>query len=98
MYPELKQTPKAPPTLTFEKRMVVDLGGRKVEVSFVGRGNTSGDAVVYVPDLKILITGDLLVAPTPFAIGSFIDEWIVTMIARAAIDAATIVPGHVEHD
>ncbi len=100
MQAELKQTPKAPPTVTFDKRLVVDLGGRKVEISFLGRGNTAGDAVIFVPDAKVLMTGDLLVAPYPFAIGSFIDEWIVTMKALAAIDAATIVPGHgpVEHD
>jgi glyoxylase-like metal-dependent hydrolase (beta-lactamase superfamily II) len=100
MQPELQQTPKAPPTVTFDKRMVVDLGGRKVEISFLGRGNTGGDAVIYVPDAKVLITGDLLVAPTPFAIGSYIGEWIVTMKALVAIDATTIVPGHgpVEHD
>ncbi len=100
MQPELKQTPKAPPTVTFDKQMVVDLGGRKVEISFLGRGNTGGDAVIYVPDAKVLMTGDLLVAPTPFAIGSFIDEWIVTMKSLAAIDATSIVPGHgpVEHD
>ena len=100
MQPELKQTPKAPPTVTFDKQMVVDLGRRKVEISFLGRGNTGGDAVIYVPDAKVLMTGDLLVAPTPFAIGSFIDEWIVTMKTLAAIDATTIVPGHgpVEHD
>jgi cyclase len=100
MYPELRQTPHAPPTVTFNRQMVVDLGGRKVEISFLGRGNTGGDAVIYVPDTKVLITGDLLVAPTPFAMGSFIDEWILTMKALAAIDAVTIVPGHgpVEHD
>ena len=100
MQAELKQTPKAPPTVTFERCMVVDLGGRKVEIRFLGRGNTGGDAVIYVPDAKVLMTGDLLVAPYPFAIGSFIDEWIVTMKVLAAIDATTIVPGHgpVEHD
>lgn len=100
MYPELKQTPHAAPNVTFERGMTVDLGGRKVEIDFIGRGNTGGDAVIYVPDAKLLITGDLLVAPTPFAIGSFIDEWVVTMKALAGIDATTIVPGHgpVEHD
>ncbi len=100
MYPELKQTPHAPPTVTFDRTMTVELGGRKVDISFLGRGNTGGDAVIYVPDAKVLMTGDLVVAPTPFAIGSFIDEWIVTMRALAAIDATTIVPGHgpVEHN
>ncbi len=100
MNAELKQTPKAPPTVSFERKMIIDLGGRKVEISFLGRGNTGGDAVIYVPDARVLVTGDLLVGPTPFAIGSFIDEWIVTMKVLAAIDATAIVPGHgpVERD
>jgi cyclase len=63
MYPELKQTPHAPPTVTFERCMTVDLGGCKVEISSLGRSNTGGDAVIYVPDAKVLMTGDLLVAP-----------------------------------
>jgi len=42
--------------------MTVDLGGRKVEISFLGRGNTGGDAMMYVPDAKVLMAGDLLVA------------------------------------
>jgi cyclase len=98
--PEFRQAKRVPPNVTFERSMVVDLGGRKVEISFLGRGNTAGDAVVYVPDAKVLATGDLLVAPTPYAIGSFIGEWIVTMKALAAYDAGTIIPGHgpVEHD
>ena len=88
------------PNVTFDRRMVVDLGGRKVEISFLGRGNTAGDAVVYVPDAKVLATGDLLDAPIPYAMGSFIGEWIVTMKALAAYDAAVMVPGHgtIEHD
>jgi glyoxylase-like metal-dependent hydrolase (beta-lactamase superfamily II) len=50
--------------------------------------------VIQVPDAKVMMTADLLVAPAPFAIGSFIDEWMVTMRALAAIDRTTIVPGH----
>jgi glyoxylase-like metal-dependent hydrolase (beta-lactamase superfamily II) len=62
--------------------------------------SVGGDAVIYVPDANVLMTGDLLVSPTPFAIGSFIDEWIITMKALADIDATSIVPGQgpVEHD
>jgi len=64
------------------------------KISFLGCGNTGGGAVIYVPDAKVPMTGDLLVAPTPF-----VDEWIVTM-TLAAIDATTIVLGRgpVEHD
>jgi hypothetical protein len=35
--------------VTFDRQLVVDLGGCKVETSFLGRGNTGGDAVIYVP-------------------------------------------------
>lgn len=98
--PEFQQAKRVPPNITFDRRMLVDLGGRTVEIAFLGRGNTAGDAVVYVPDAKVLTTGDLLVSPTPYAIGSFIDEWIVTMKALADYDATVIIPGHgpVQHD
>lgn len=98
--PQFQQAKRVPPNITFDRRMVIDLGGRSVEIAFLGRGNTAGDAVVYVPDAKVLATGDLLVAPTPYAIGSFIGEWILTMKALSAYDANVIIPGHgpVQHD
>ena len=84
----------APPTVTFDRELTVDLGGRVVRILFLGRGNTAGDAVVYVPDAKVVATGDLLVAPAPYATGSFMLEWPDAMRKLMALDAATIVPGH----
>lgn len=83
-----------PSTRSFEDRLTLRLGRREVQVLHLGRGNTAGDAVVYVPDAKVLAAGDLLVAPTPFAFGSYIREWPRTLDALAAIDAKVIVPGH----
>ena len=60
---------------------------------FLGRGNTGGDAVVYVPDAKVVAAGDLIVHPYPYAIGSFVGEWIDTLGALKALGATTIVPG-----
>jgi glyoxylase-like metal-dependent hydrolase (beta-lactamase superfamily II) len=94
MLPDIAQARTTPPSLTFEDRLTVHLGGREVQVLFLGRGNTAGDAVVYVPDSRVLITGDLVVRPAPYAFGSFIGEWGATMRKLIAIDAATIVPGH----
>jgi glyoxylase-like metal-dependent hydrolase (beta-lactamase superfamily II) len=76
------------------------LGKREVRVMFLGRANTGGDAVIYVPDAKVLLTGDIVVSPYPYGIGSYIGEWIDVMKKLEAIDAVTIVPGHgaVEHD
>ena len=98
--PELKMANHVAPTITFDSRLTVYLGKREVQVMFLGRGNTEGDAVIYVPDSKVLMTGDLVVYPVPYPYGSFFGEWIETMKKLEAIDATTIVPGHgpVMHD
>jgi cyclase len=88
------------PTLTFDSQLSIDLGNRKVEVKFLGRGNTGGDAIVYLPAEKILVTGDLLDHPVPFAFDGYPSEWIQTLERMSQLDATTIVPGHGEvlHD
>jgi cyclase len=87
-------------TLTFDHDFSIDLGNREVQIKFLGRGNTSGDAVVYLPKEKILITGDLVVQPIPYFYDGYPVEWIQTLENLAAIDADTIVPGHgpIMHD
>jgi len=72
----------------------VDLGNRDVRIMFLGRGNTAGDAVVYVPDAKVVATGDLVVAPAPYATGSFMFEWPETMKQLMALKVDAILPGH----
>ena len=98
--PELQQAKYTPPNQTFDQSITVYLGKRQVNVMFLGRGNTAGDAVIYVPDAKTLMTGDLVVSPTPYAFGSFLTEWVETLKKLEALGATTIVPGHgdVQHD
>jgi len=88
------------PDVAFENSLVVDLGGREVRVLFLGRGNTAGDTVVFVPDAKVVVTGDLLVYPTPYGHGCYPGEWIETLRRLMQIGATTVVPGHgpVFHD
>jgi glyoxylase-like metal-dependent hydrolase (beta-lactamase superfamily II) len=97
---ELDGFTPVPPNVLFSDTLTLLLGGREVRVMFLGRANTGGDAVTYVPDAKVLMTGDLVVHPYPYAIGSFIGEWIETMKKLEAIDASVIIPGHgaIEHD
>ena len=86
--------------LVFENEIDVDLGGRIVKLMHLGRGNTAGDLFAYVPDAKVLITGDILVHPIPFSYGSYLTEWPVVLKKLGDFDATTIVPGHgpVMHD
>jgi glyoxylase-like metal-dependent hydrolase (beta-lactamase superfamily II) len=97
---DLKDFRYQPPTLTFENGFDIDLGGREVQLKFLGRGNTGGDAVVYLPKERIVITGDLVAAPTPNMLDGYPEEWIATLRALENLQATTIVPGHgsVMHD
>lgn len=92
--PELRLAHLTPPNLTFTDTLTLHLGNRDAQLLFLGRGNTAGDAVVYIPDAKVLATGDLVVAPTPYATAAYIGDWINTMKKLLAIDAAVLIPGH----
>jgi glyoxylase-like metal-dependent hydrolase (beta-lactamase superfamily II) len=97
---EVKKVKFQSATLTFEHDFSIDLGNREVEIKFLGRGNTPGDAVVYLPKEKIAIAGDLLVYPIPYIYDGYPREWIQTLQNLAQLDADMIVPGHgpVMHD
>jgi len=89
-----------PPTLTFADKLDIDLGNREVQVKYLGRGNTAGDAIVFLPKEKILVAGDLLVHPIPYTYDGYPAEWVQTLQKMAELDPAIIVPGHgsVLHD
>lgn len=97
---EFKNVVQVVPNVSFDKELNIDLGDREIEIRFLGRGNTAGDAVVYLPKEKILITGDLVDHPVPYFFGGFPKDQVQTLEALAAFNATTIVPGHgdVMHD
>ena len=91
---ELRTATYSGPTLTFDRTVVFDLGGRDVQVMNFGRGNTPGDAVVHLPAERIVVAGDLVVAPVPFAFNSYPAQWIVALRSLAGLDGRIIDPGH----
>jgi cyclase len=98
--PEYQRYTTVVPNVAFNDSLTVRLGKREVQILFLGRGNTSGDAVIFVPDSKVVVTGDLIVWPTPYSYGSFLSEWLQTLAKVKALGATTIIPGHgpVQHD
>lgn len=97
---EFKQVKLLLPDETFDQNLDIHLGKREVQLRFLGRGNTGGDAVIYVPDAKVVMAGDLLVYPTPYVFDSYFSDWIQTLGKLKALGATTIVPGHgpVQHN
>jgi cyclase len=83
-----------PPTLTFADEIDIDLGNKEVQVKHLGRGNTPGDAIVYLPKEKIVAAGDLLVYPIPYTYDGYPSEWNRTLRKMGQLDVEIIVPGH----
>ncbi|HYM24078.1 MAG TPA: MBL fold metallo-hydrolase [Vicinamibacterales bacterium] len=82
------------PTEVFSDTMTLALGGREIRVLHA-RAITPGDTYVYLPKEQVLVAGDILVHPIPFAVGgSYPQDWMATLQKLAALDVDAIVPGH----
>jgi glyoxylase-like metal-dependent hydrolase (beta-lactamase superfamily II) len=91
---ELKEIRPTPPNVTYSKKKVVNLGGREVQLLFLGRGHTNGDTVVYLPKEKIVATGDLMESQIAYMGDAQFDEWVATLGALNALDWTLDLPGH----
>ena len=82
------------PTLVFEKRMTLWLGKLQVEIMQLGRGHTKGDTVVWLPQDRILFSGDLVeYGATPYTGDAYLTDWPATLDALAALNPEKLVPG-----
>jgi glyoxylase-like metal-dependent hydrolase (beta-lactamase superfamily II) len=84
------------PTIAVEDRLTLYRGGRRIEILHLGRAHTSGDLVVFLPEERILVAGDLVVWPVPLvgAEQSHVAEWSATLEKMLALNPSIIVPGH----
>lgn len=90
-------THPVPAMVTFKEESTSDRNLQGVKMRFwVPRGShTPGDMMVYLPDDKVLIGGDILVnTTTPVMRDGHIRNWIEALAQAQDFDAATIVPGH----
>lgn len=58
-YEDTPGTPIGLPRVTFSDQLSIVLGGKEVRARYFGRGHTSGDAVIYFPELGVIHSGDL---------------------------------------
>ncbi len=85
-----------PPTETFTDALLLDDLERPVRLMFLGRANTDGDAIAWLPRQRIVMSGDVVVSPIPFGFGSYPQDWIRVLERLKALDFALLVPGHGE--
>jgi glyoxylase-like metal-dependent hydrolase (beta-lactamase superfamily II) len=93
---EFKSIVDRNPNLTFDSEMIVDLGNREVRIMHLGRGNTAGDAIIFLPKEKIIMTGDLVVHPVPYMFGGYPRDFGTTLRRLDQLNFETMIPGHGE--
>jgi glyoxylase-like metal-dependent hydrolase (beta-lactamase superfamily II) len=83
------------PDQTYRDRITLYLGGKEIQVLFLGRGHTRGDSIIYVPQDRIAYLSELFFA------GQFlyIDDgygldWLKTLDAIDTLGADIFVPAH----
>jgi len=86
----------SPPIVTFEERLVVWSGDRRVELHHPGTAaHTTNDAVAWLPEQKVLFAGDLVFnGGTPFVMMGSLAGALDTVAWLRSFGAETIVPGH----
>ena len=83
-----------PPDVTMNEKMTLFRGGREIQVIFLGRAHTGGDVVVYLPQDKLVFTGDILFGGPSFLGDGYVDDWPQTLENLKALDFDIVVPGH----
>jgi glyoxylase-like metal-dependent hydrolase (beta-lactamase superfamily II) len=88
------------PNLTFTHNLTLWSGGREIRLMHLGNSNTAGDVVMYLPAEKLLATGDIVVAPTPYGFGSYPLAWAESLRKLKQLEHVALIPGHgeVQHD
>ncbi|BDB72261.1 oxidoreductase [Comamonas thiooxydans] len=82
------------PTMTFTGKMTLWLGKLEVQLLQVGRGHTKGDTIVWLPQEKALLSGDLVeFGATPYAGDAYFKDWPQTLDNLAALKPKALVPG-----
>jgi glyoxylase-like metal-dependent hydrolase (beta-lactamase superfamily II) len=82
------------PTMTFSGKMTLWLGKLEVQLLQLGRGHTKGDTVVWLPEERAMLSGDLVeFSATPYAGDAYFKDWPQTLDNLMALQPKVVVPG-----
>lgn len=93
---EFKKAKLPEVTLVFHRKLILKQGKREIQLLNIGHGNTEGDIIMWLPQEKIVATGDLVVLPTPYAFNVPPKAWSDTLKTLNELKYNILVPGHGE--
>ena len=82
-------------TTLIDERLDLELGPVRVQMLYVGPAHTGADVIAFLPDQRILFTGDILFRNCmPIGWDGTFEKWISALDAIIALRPEIIVPGH----
>jgi glyoxylase-like metal-dependent hydrolase (beta-lactamase superfamily II) len=91
---ENNRTAYVVPTATFAEQLTLHLGGKEVQFLHLGSAHTAGDLIMWLPQQKIVATGDIVTAPIPLMPSPYTGEYVEVLGRIKALGFKTLVPGH----
>jgi len=89
-----KEIVLTPPNMTFDSKMLLNKGGREIQLLYLGRAHTAGDIVLLLPQERIVCSGDMMEGGIAYLGDGFFDEWVTTLDALKELDFDLCLPGH----
>ena len=84
-----------PPERVFSEHAAIEVGDRRVDMRYLGRGHTDADIIIEVPDTGVTFAGDLIEnGATPSFGDSYPLDWPETVSRLAERVRGPVVPGH----
>ncbi|WP_369211072.1 MBL fold metallo-hydrolase [Streptomyces flavofungini] len=82
------------PSVTFDERLTLHSGDRRIELVYCGPAHTTNDVVVWVPGDRVLFTGDVVLAgATPCTLMGSVEGALRAIRTLRAFGARTVVCG-----
>lgn len=84
------------PDQTFSDRMMVPVTGRKIELLYLGDSHSPDNILLWMPDEKLIITGDFAFNERMLPILQHTDAraWLENWPKLEALEPAIVIPGH----
>jgi glyoxylase-like metal-dependent hydrolase (beta-lactamase superfamily II) len=83
------------PDQTFRDRVTLYLGGKEIQILYVGRAHTRGDSIIYVPQDRIVYLSELFFADQFLYIDDGYGlDWLKALDTVEGLGAEIFVPAH----
>jgi cyclase len=83
------------PNQTFSERLTLYLGGKEIQIIYLGKAHSQADTIVFVPADRIVYMGETFYSDEfPYISEGYSSNWMRAIEVAEALKADIYVPGH----